>query len=94
MSALTVTCSKTPTAVTLNLCFVEFVLHPQDEMSVDSGIQIIKDFNYFKNKLRKRPRSLSMVSFISSDWEEYWNTKVIPQNELKSKRMKLEQTND
>jgi len=69
-------------------------LHPQHEMSLDSGIQIIKDFNYFKSKSRKRPRSLSMVSLNSSDWEEYWNMKVIPQDDLKNKRMKLEQTND
>jgi len=73
---------------------VEFALHPQHETSLDSGIQIIKDFNYFKNKSRKRPRSLSMVSLNSNDWEGYWNTKVIPQNELKSKRMKLEQNDD
>jgi len=35
-----------------------------------------------------------MVSLNSNDWEEYWSTKVIPQNELKSKRMKLEQYDD
>jgi len=35
-----------------------------------------------------------MVSLNSSDWEDYWNTKVIPQDDLKTKRMKLEQTND
>jgi len=35
-----------------------------------------------------------MVSLNSNDWEEYWNTKVIPQNELNSKRMKLEQRED
>ena len=63
-------------------------------MSLDSGIQIIKDFNYFKNKSRQQPRSLSMVSLNGSDWEEYSNTKVIPQDDLKTKRMKLEQTND
>jgi len=40
------------------------------------------------------PRGLSMSSPNSNDWEEYWNTKVIPQNELKSKRMKLEQNDD
>ena len=73
---------------------VEFALHPQHEMSLDSGIQLIKDFNYFKSKSKKRPRSLSMVSLNSSDWEEYWNTKVIPQDDLKTKRMKVEQTND
>jgi len=72
---------------------VEFALHPQHEISLDSGIQIIKDFNYFKSKSRKRPRNLSMVSLNSSDWEEYWNTKVIPQDDLKTKRMKIEQTN-
>jgi len=38
--------------------------------------------------------SLSMVSLNSNDWEEYWNTKVIPSNGLNSKRMKLEQHND
>jgi len=73
---------------------VEFALHPQHETSLDSGIQIIKDFNYFKSKSRKRPRSLSMVSLNSNDWEEYWNTKVIPQNEFKSKSMKLERNDD
>ena len=50
---------------------VEFALHPQHETSLDSRIQIIKDLNYFKNKSRKRPRSLSMVSLNSNDWEEY-----------------------
>jgi len=35
-----------------------------------------------------------MVSLNSSNWEEYSNTKVIPQDNLKIKRMKLEQTND
>jgi len=63
-------------------------------MPLDSGIQIIKDFNYFKSKSRKRPRSSSMVSLNGSDWEEYWNTKVTPQDDLKTKRMKLEQPND
>ena len=57
-------------------------------------IQILKDFNYFKSKSRKRLGSLSMVSLNSNDSEEYWNSKVIPQNDLKSKRMKLEQNND
>jgi len=33
-----------------------------------------------------------MVSLNSNDWEDYWNTKVIPQNGLNSKRMKLEQS--
>ena len=63
-------------------------------MSLDSGMQIVKDFNYFKSKSRKRPRSLSMVSLNSNDWEEYWKTKVISQDDLKTKRMKLEQAND
>jgi len=57
-------------------------------------MQVIKDFNYFKSRSRKQPRSLSMVSLNSNDWEEYWNTKVIPQNGLNSKRMKLEQSED
>jgi len=35
-----------------------------------------------------------MVSLNSNNWEEYWNTRVIPQNDLKSKRMKLEQNDD
>ena len=76
------------------MTYVEFTLHPQHETSLNSGIQIIKDFNYFKSKSRKRPRSLSMVSLNGIDWEEYWNTRVIPQNDLKSKRMKLEQNDD
>jgi len=67
---------------------VEFVAHPQHETSFDSGIQIIKDFNYFKNKSRKRPRSLSMISLNSSDWEEYWNTKVMAENGLKDQKVK------
>ena len=78
----------------INLGYVEFALHPQHETSLDSGIQIIKDFNYLKSKSRKRPRSLSMVSLNSNDWEEYWNTEIIPQNGLNSKRMKLEQSED
>jgi len=73
---------------------VEFALRPQHETSLDSGIQITKYFNYFKSKTRKRSRSLSMVSLNRNDWEEYWNTKVIPQNGLNSKRMKLEQSGD
>ena len=73
---------------------VEFAFHPQHEMSLDSGIQLIEDFNYFKSKSRKRPRSLSLVSLNSSNWEEYWNTKVISTNGLNSKRMKLEQSED
>jgi len=73
---------------------VEFALHPQHEASYDSGIRLIRDCNYFKSKSRKRPRCLSMVSLNSNDWEEYWNTKVIPRNGLTSKRMKLEQCND
>jgi len=73
---------------------VDFALHAQHEMSYDSGIQLIKDFNYFESKSRKRPRSLSMVSLNSNDWEEYWNAKVIPRNGLTSKRIKLEQCND
>jgi len=40
----------------------EFALHPQHETSLDSGIQLIENFNYFKSKSRKRPWSLSMVS--------------------------------
>jgi len=63
-------------------------------MSLDSGIQIINDFKYFKSKSRKRPISLSMVSHNGSDWEEYWNTKITPQDDLKTKRMKLEQPNE
>jgi len=35
-----------------------------------------------------------MVSLNSNDWEEYWKTKVISQDDLKTKRMKLEQAND
>ena len=31
---------------------VEFALHPQHETSPDSGINIIEDFNYFKNRSR------------------------------------------
>jgi len=73
---------------------VEFALHPQHETSLDAGIQLIEDFNYFKNKTRNRPRSLSMVSLNSNDWEKYWNTKVIPRNGLNSKRIKLEQSNN
>jgi len=74
--------------------FVELALHPQHEASLDSGIKLSEVFNYFKNKSRNRPRSLSMVSLNSSDWEEYWNTKVLPRNALNSKRMKLEKSND
>jgi len=62
---------------------VEFALQPRHETSLDSGIQLIKDFNYFKSKSRKRPRHLSfdsLVSLNSNDWEEYWETKVIPRN--------------
>ena len=35
-----------------------------------------------------------MVSLNSNDWEEYWNTKIIPRNGLTSKKIKLEQCND
>jgi len=73
---------------------VEFALQPQHETSLDSGMQLIEDFNYFKSKSRKRPKNLSMVSSNSNNWEKYWNTKVIPRNGLTSKRMKLEQCND
>jgi len=73
---------------------VEFALHPQHETSCDSEIQIKEDFNYFKNKSRKRPRSLSMFSLNSNDWEEYWNTKVTRQDGLNSERTKLEQSDD
>jgi len=73
---------------------IEFALHPQHETSYDSGIQLIKDFNYIKSKSRKRPRGLLLVSLNSNDWEEYWETKVIPRNGINSKRLKLEQVND
>jgi len=72
---------------------VEFALHLQHETPLGSRIQLIKDFNYFKSKSRKRLRSSSMVSLNSNDWEEYWKTKVIPSNGHNSKRMKLEQCN-
>jgi len=51
----------------LRLLCVEFALQPQHETSLDSGIQLIKDFNYFKSKSRKRPRSLSLVLLNSND---------------------------
>jgi len=73
---------------------VEFALHPQHEASFDSGISLIKDFNYFKSRSRKRPRNMSMVSLNNNDWEEYWNIKTIPSHGLNSKRMRLEQCKD
>ena len=79
---------------TINMRIIEFALHPQHETSYDSGIQLIKDFNYIKSKSRKRPRGLLLVSLNSNDWEEYWETKVIPRNGINSKRLKLEQVND
>ena len=62
---------------------VEFALHHQHETSRGSEKQTKEDFNYFKNKSRKRPRSLSMFSLNSNDWKGYWNTKVTPQDGLK-----------
>ena len=73
--------------------YIEFALRPQHETSQDSGIQIIKDLNYFKNKSRKRPRGLSMVSLNSSDWDEYWNNNA-SQDDLRTKRIKLEQADN
>jgi len=70
----------------------EFVLDPQHETSLRSRIQLIEESNYFQSS--KRPRSLSMVSLNSNDWEEYGNTKTMPSNGLNSKRMKLEQSKD
>jgi len=64
---------------------VEFALQPRHETSLDLGIQLIKDFNYFKSKSRKRPRQLSfdsLVSLNSNDWEEYWETKVYQEMDL------------
>jgi len=79
------------------LCFfsgssVEFAFHPQHETSCDSEIQMKEDFNYFKNKSRKRTRSWWMFSVNSNDWEEHWNTKShqkmdwIQKNEAGTKR--------
>jgi len=73
---------------------VEFALHPQHETSLDSGINIIEDFNQFKSRSRIRPRSRSMVSLNSNGWGEYWSTKIIPNNERNSNRRKLEQSKD
>jgi len=73
--------------------FVEFALHPQHETYLGSRIQLIEDFN-FKNGSRKRPRSLSMISLNSNDWEEYWNTKATLNNRFNSKKKKLEQCKD
>jgi len=73
---------------------VEFALHPQHETSYHSGIPLIKDFNYFKSRSRKRPRNMSIVSLNNNDWEEYWNSKVIPNNGFNSKKRKLEQSKD
>ena len=71
---------------------VEFAFHPQHETSWYSEIQMKDDFNYFKNKSRKRTRSWSMFSVNSNDWEEHWNTKShqkmdwIQKNEAGTKR--------
>jgi len=93
IALLAVTQNETLSLSHLQLC-VEFALHPQHETSLGSRIQLIEDFNYFESKSRKRPRSFLMVPLNSNDWEEYWNTKVIPRNELTSKRMKREQNKD
>jgi len=69
-------------------------LRAQHETSLDSGINIIEDFNYFKSKARKRSRSMSMVSLNDQDWEEYWNTKAMSNNGFHSKKMKLELSKD
>jgi len=47
-----------------------------------------------ESKSRKRLRSLSTVSWNSSYWYEYWNTKIASPNALNSKRMKLERSKD
>jgi len=69
----------------------EFALHPQHETSCDFEIQTKKDF---KSKFRKRPRSLSMISLNSSDWEQHWNTNIMTENGLKTKRIKLERSDN
>ena len=73
---------------------VEFALQSQHETSSASGMQWISDFNDFKDKSRKRPRSLSLVSLSSSDWEDYGETKVLQRKGLSPKRKKLEQHED
>jgi len=71
----------------------EFALQAQHETSSDSGIPLISDTPK-SNISRKRPRSLSLVTLNSNDWEEYWETTVIPKNGFSTKSMKLEQCID
>jgi len=66
------------------------------ETSSESGIHLISDINDFKMKSRKWPRSLSLASIHSSDWNEYRETKTsqIMNNGLTNKRIKIEQFGD
>jgi len=72
---------------------VESSLQAQHETSSESRIQLISDTSE-SNISRKRPNSLSLVSLNGNDWEEYWETAVIPINGFSTKRMKLEQCKD
>jgi len=78
------------------LNIAEFASQPQHETSSDSGIHLISDINDLKNKSRKRPRSLSLISINSSDWNEYWETKTsqLMNNGLSNKRITIEQIED
>jgi len=75
---------------------VEFALQFQHETSSDSGIQLIRDVNDLKNKSRKRPRSLSIPSVHSDDWNDYWENKTVQtmKEGLPNKRIKIEQYDD
>jgi len=45
------------------LAFVEFALHPQHEASLDSGIQLTEDFNYFKVSQESDPEAFRWSHF-------------------------------
>jgi len=35
-----------------------------------------------------------MISLNSSDWEEYWNTNIMTENGLKTKRINLQRSDN
>jgi len=68
-------------------------MRPQHNRSVDSGIDLLYDSKDKKDSLKKRPRSLSLVSLNSSDWSDYWERKTsqLRTTELPNKKTKTEQ---
>jgi len=70
---------------------VGFAMHPQHQHSLDSGVNVICEDA--KEAPRKRPRSLSLLSLNSSDWNSFWETKTSPLMNIEQtiKRIKLEQ---